>query len=43
LAMQAVHQQTRLPLITVDAGAHMFSVMAFWPCTNLLMYSYQMA
>ena len=36
LAMQAVHQQTRLPLITVDAGAHMFSVMAFWPCDQPL-------
>ena len=36
LAMQAVHRQTRLPLITVDAGAHMFSVMAFWPCDQPL-------
>ena len=36
LAMQVLHQQTRLPLITVDAGAHMFSVMAFWPCDQPL-------
>ena len=32
LATQAVNQQKKLPLITVDAGAHMFSVMAFWSC-----------
>ena len=28
--------QKKLPLITVDAGAHMFSVMAFWPCNQPL-------
>ena len=36
LATQVLHQQTKLPLITVDAGAHMFSVMAFWPCDQPL-------
>jgi acetolactate synthase-1/2/3 large subunit len=32
LATQTAQQQAQLPLIAVDAGAHMFSVMAFWPC-----------
>jgi len=30
------NSQKKLPLITVDAGAHMFSVMAFWPCNQPL-------
>ena len=32
LASQAAFEKEKLPLITVDAGAHMFSAMAFWPC-----------
>ena len=32
LAASATAQLLPRPRITVDAGAHMFSVMAFWPC-----------
>ncbi len=32
LAVKESRILTTLPRITVDAGAHMFSVMAFWPC-----------
>jgi acetolactate synthase-1/2/3 large subunit len=32
LAVQASRSLERMPRITVDAGAHMFSAMAFWPC-----------
>lgn len=34
MSKHTVNQEKRLPLITVDAGAHMFSVMAFWPCNQ---------
>ena len=32
LAAQAAQSLPTMPRITVDAGAHMFSAMAFWPC-----------
>jgi acetolactate synthase-1/2/3 large subunit len=32
LAAEASRFFEAMPRITVDAGAHMFSVMAFWPC-----------
>lgn len=32
LAAEASRALDRHPRITVDAGAHMFSAMAFWPC-----------
>jgi len=31
-AVQEAQSLGRMPRITVDAGAHMFSAMAFWPC-----------
>jgi acetolactate synthase-1/2/3 large subunit len=32
LAVQESRSLEKMPRITVDAGAHMFSAMAFWPC-----------
>jgi acetolactate synthase-1/2/3 large subunit len=32
IALEASRELPVLPRITVDAGAHMFSAMAFWPC-----------
>ncbi len=32
LAVAATESLSKRPRITVDAGAHMFSAMAFWPC-----------
>jgi acetolactate synthase-1/2/3 large subunit len=34
LAAEASGALPVMPRITVDAGAHMFSVMAFWPCAE---------
>jgi len=34
MSRHTLNQEKKLPLITVDAGAHMFSVMAFWPCNQ---------
>ena len=34
MSKHTLNQEKKLPLITVDAGAHMFSVMAFWPCNQ---------
>jgi acetolactate synthase-1/2/3 large subunit len=33
MAVEAAQISRGTPRITVDAGAHMFSAMAFWPCT----------
>ena len=33
MALQESQTLQALPRITVDAGAHMFSAMAFWPCS----------
>ncbi len=34
LAVEECKSLKQLPRITVDAGAHMFSAMTFWPCTE---------
>jgi len=34
IAAEAAAQRPALPRIAVDAGAHMFSAMAFWPCAE---------
>lgn len=34
MAAEAAQSLPVMPRITVDAGAHMFSVMAFWPCAD---------
>lgn len=32
IALEAATRLSRMPRVTVDAGAHMFSAIAFWPC-----------